>query len=306
MSNTKFAVVTCVAALLLASLAAQAFPPPGGGGGTGGGTIYYMTNEGLKTMNSDGSNQVLLPAGVGGEPSFALHGGFRWHLYTSNDELHAVRSDGVVAVQLTDSFDGIAVAGGLRWAKDNSATTLINEADSFVSYVGTDASGASAIYRAYVAFDAAGTPSLSGASQAVLAIPASDYDWSPSGTQVVYSVNNALYVSQIGGPTSLLTTGHQPEWSPSGAKFAFLKPDGIVSDLCTINPDGSGLATLVQARNHTFNWITYDSAHWSPGSTHLTYHRVGPPGSGIWDIYRVGVNGGSTTFLTGGNPAAWR
>ncbi|HEY3243002.1 MAG TPA: hypothetical protein VGM03_06580 [Phycisphaerae bacterium] len=319
--SAPFAIFAGVPALLLPAAAATAYPPPSGGG-TGGGTIYYTYAGVLNTMNSDGSNKTPLPAGVSGEPSYAFHGttNDRWFLHVADGELYAVRGDAAMDVQLTDSFDGITVVSDVvpNWAKDNLVTTTINEADSFVSFLG-DAGGVEAIYRADTAFDSAGVPFLSSAAALVVAdLDILQFDWSPSGAQLAYSRSESgncgtvacpvINLHNVGGTTVFLTDGSQPAWSPSGAKIAF-RTNGVVGDIATINSDGSGQTTILQG--HAGRNISLYSPKWSPASTHLAYYRFGSFGSNIFDVYRATASGSSPTNLTAdlanvAQPVAWR
>jgi hypothetical protein len=312
---------------LSATGSAPAFPPSSSGG-TGGGTIYYTYAGVLNTMNSDGSNKAALPAGVLGEPSYALHGpaSDRWFLHIANGELYAVRGDAAIDVQLTDALDGITVLGESStpsWAKNDPSTTTVNEADSFVSFVGTDGGDMEAIYVADVAFDAAGVPALTSAAEAVVLDPdINNFDWAPNGVQVAYARSATgncgtigcpqIYVYTVGGASYLLTDGSRVAWSPSGAKLAF-RTNGFIGDIATINPDGSGRVTI--ATGHAGQYITLNTPKWSPGSTHLIYHRSGGWGSNVSEVYRTSATGGGTanltsdlptTFVNPAVPVAWR
>ncbi|HEY3243813.1 MAG TPA: hypothetical protein VGM03_10720 [Phycisphaerae bacterium] len=303
---------------------ARAYPPPGSGG-TGGGTIYFTYASVMNTMNSDGSNKTPLPAGVSGEPSYALHGpaSDRWFLHITNGELYAVRGDAALDVQLTDELDGITVLGPSTWARNDPATALVNEADSFVSFVGTDGGGFEAVYRAYVVFDAGGVPALSTAPEAIVLDPdIFDFDWAPNGVQLAFAVNATgncgtigcplIYVYTVGGTSYLLTDGARVAWSPSGSKLAF-RTNGFIGDIATINPNGSGRTTI--ATGHSGQYISLNTPKWSPGSTHLVYYRGGGFGSNVSEVYRTSATGGGTANLTSDlntsftNPAlpvAWR
>ena len=115
------AAAALAAATIATGTALAGKPSAGGGGGsTGGGTIWFVTNDGAYTMNSDGSGKTIAPTvwGLGSRGyEFTTHGGHRWFLRRhpvsgaqydpkrSQQEYFAVRDDGAMNVQLTDQAD---------------------------------------------------------------------------------------------------------------------------------------------------------------------------------------------------------
>ncbi len=315
---------TAAAVMLLSAGLTLSAPPTTGG--TGGGTIYFENSPTFTTMNSDGSGKTPLPI-LGGEPSYALHGGRRWFLGTreiigttypngaTRHELFAYSDDGVTSVQLTTQSDLQADKGGgtTRWAM----------ADGMVSWIARrwDAGGNvvdGGIYSAAVAFDRV-TGNVLGLVQQPLdpLVPLalvlrndgsyfdgglspdiSSHDWAPDGLDIVHDRLNwdELWVADaVSGVTvRILATDHAnwPVWSPDGTRIAFQSSAGID----TIAPNGG-------SRNTIIKWApTYSvsSPRWSPTGSHLTYRwwdrRLLP--QGVFDIYRATAFGGGKTNLT--------
>jgi len=287
-----------LAAILVSATNAQSQPS---------GTIYFLYHSATYQMKSDGSAKTSLAAGVYGEPSQRLHGGHRWLAsINGNGQLKAQRDDGQAAAVLTDpSTDGITALQfnyGFPgpWAKDNPATTAVDEADSFASFLGKDANGNQAVYRVGIAFDTSGVPYRATTNPPELVFAdlfkdISDFDWSPDGLQAVYSRSQTIYIQSVGGSSRTLTSGWHAVWSPDGSKIAF-QSAASVSDILTILPNGSGLKTVARGRNGG-NFIQLSTPKWSPDSGYLIYLSSGSSNS-RFDIYRITATGGSPTNLT--------
>ena len=143
-------IIPAAASLLVIGVTASGAPPPQN---TGGGTIYYIgpcdgAQQGgtavMRTMNSDGSNNRQLGFGLFGNPSTALHGGYRWFLYhqpipdsyyldgTQRFELFALRSDydyqnnnnSTTRVQLTNDIDLQAQPWSTAWVSGDQTISI--------------------------------------------------------------------------------------------------------------------------------------------------------------------------------------
>lgn len=327
--------------VLLASPAVSAQGQGGGnGGGKGGGgggddltgTVYFTFEGSTWDMAPDGTGKIPFPAGVQGEPSYALHGDLgRWFLTVQNGELIAISQDGLVESPLTDPLDAVIVSGLPRWAKDDPETATVDEADTFVGYIGTDASGNQAIYRLAITWlldvpfeDAAPVEVLSESDIPGDTPVLAAFDWSPDGDRLLYQVNTVALGSSarflriknvVDGHTFVLAEGWQAEWSPDGSKIAFKDVQGS-GPIVTINPDGSNLQIVINAKNRTGVFVALPK--WAPTSTHLVYlqgpidfyHTKKDP-----HVYRVTVDGKNKTKLTDDletspfntvHPVAWR
>ena len=316
---------TAAAVMLLSADLTLSAPQKPSGGGTGGGTIYFENSPTFTTMNSDGSGKTPLPI-LGGEPSYALHGGRRWFLGTreiigatypngtTRHELFAYSDDGAANVQLTNQPDLQADSGGgtTRWTRTDGVVSWI--ARRWDPVTGMVVNGG--IYAAGVSFDANGVPGLveqplyplvplalvlsdnGSYFSGGLAPDISSHDWAPDGLYIVHDrLNRAeLWVADaaLGVTGRILATNHAdvPVWSPDGTRIAF----GSSAGIDTIAPNGG-------SRNTIIKWAptyTVFSPRWSPTGSHLTYvwwdRHVLPWGG--WDIYRVTANGGGKTNLT--------
>lgn len=311
--------------LLLAPLGARADHKPnhnpgggggggGGGGDCGGGTLYYRINQ-YWSMDCDGGNKTPLHPNVSGEPSRAVHGlnGDRWFLRASNGDLFAVRDVDGVEVQLTDDVSsGVAAGSAARWSKDDPATTAIDEADSFIAFVGTDEVGVEGIYTADVGFDAAGVPALAGPVELALEAAVVVFDLSPDAGAIVYtSTSWELIVADLAGGSLLIATGTDagpPSWSSDGSRIAFKIN---IENVYAVDPDGSNLTVLARRKPTASPYFP----DWSPTGSHLLYgyfdHRGSESGAGSLDIYRMTADGRGKTNLTEDRtdlevPVGWR
>ena len=309
--------------LWLAPLAASADHKPnhnpGGGGGGGGdcgsGTMYFVGQQ-LWSMSCDGSNKTALAADVGwsNDPSRALHGpdSNRWFLRASNGDLFAVRDVDGFEAQLTDVSSGVAAGSAARWSKDDPATSAVDEADSFIAFVGTDGSGVEGIYTAAVAFDADGIPSAGDVQLTLAVVGVVVFDLSPDAGAIVYvSSSWELIVADLAGGSSLIATGTDagaPSWAPDGSAIAFTIQNVGVA---TIRPDGSNLKILVRRKPRATPFFP----DFSPTGSHILYGYFDRSGSdspiGSLEIYRMTAEGRGKVNLTEDitelvNPVGWR
>jgi len=132
------------------------------------------------------------------------------------------------------------------------------------------------------------------------------YDWSPDLGSVAFCAAQTLWVidtdDETFTPLPLLTDTWlgQPRWSPvqptGRTQIAFLADTWRDCKVQVINPDGSGLRTLV-AGNHGKN--PNIPVLWSPHGTHLIYEMDVDGIGGIYCfVYRVAVDGSGNTALT--------
>ena len=146
------------------------------------------------------------------------------------------------------------------------------------------------------------------------------HDWSPDGTQIVYSAGG-IWVADayVKSPGYLLCyNGGAPVWSPvlddGTSLIAFRIGAWGDAEIRTISPDGSSETTIVTAgKNRT---IRGDGIDWSPMGTHLVYTLIHSKGcigcqNDSYNVYRVGADGSNSTNLTSGVKAdcfsvSWR
>jgi hypothetical protein len=284
-----------------------------------------MGQQGVWEMNADGSQKQMLldfvpsPA----EPSHDFHGGHRWFLDVSDITGTYPDGDpqrGLFAVD--DVGFEILLMGQADLEPFHSVRWTRHDSDAFVSFVAlrwdleegeVEEAG---IYIAQVAFDP-NSGDVSGIVQGSLTLLISSgsfvdengdtrpdirsHDWSPDGAAVVYDTPaDELFVEDLDGQSLLLTMerASQPAWCPDGSRIAFnlIPPNGGLSDIATIRPDGSNLTTIIRSRGgKKFRGVS--GARWSPTEAYLVYGSFG----GIFDpvdIYRATASGGSKSNLT--------
>lgn len=268
------------------------------------------------------------------EPSRITHDGFRWFLtlrqvdgiYPSEEprvELFAMSEDGVL-VQLTDAPNVQPAAMppeyyssgyGLTRAQPRWLAVGDNE-DAMISFLGRqwqeDGTWKHGIFVCPVSWD--GGPSAPPVATLQLPLPNEyyaairSYDWSPDLKSVAFCAFDVLTLWVIDTedpmftPQPLLTDYYLQclRWSPvqptGGSQIAFINGVGRNSELQVINPDGTGLRTLVVGN---VSRKLYHPVLWSPHGTHLTYEMGMDGVSGIyWFVYRVAADGSGHTALT--------
>lgn len=301
---------------------------PGGGGGVGGtdetptGTIYFLDFQDYISMNADGTSKTTLPvAGYWGlpfEPSDATHGGGRWFLYTSGRSLAARKDDGTNVILVAPGDDGdweAASDGKVRWVFDVEAAIAGDDGtDGLVSwYADRWIDGQivdSAVCVAPVVFDAStGDVKDIDLTSVVRYYDTSwDFDWSPDGTEFVFSARTApergelAVYDALNDSVSPLNVGNgiDPTWSPDGASIAFADRSDRIDHIVTVQLDGLVETTLATARRRNPLEGTYlYRPSWSPHNTYLLYTMGNTKGyKEEYDVWRVTADGKQSVNLT--------
>jgi Tol biopolymer transport system component len=274
------------------------------------GIIYFFLDNKLHTMAPDGSQTIMLPPNVAGQPSHALHAGHRWFLqhrevpgdpYPNQEprrEIFAVRGDGDerFTVQLTDRPDQNPVQHP-RWSRDPH-TGAVDGRISWGTHLWdrTTTNRTLAILAARLQFNDDGQViGLTDLSDEPLVTGAIDHDWLPDGTRLVYSQNRELRIRDIAtGQDTTLAPGREPAWSPDGQRIVFLSENRSIQ---VIRPDGSELETLVLKPKYpgviTFTlFITSRSGRPIPNTSSIS--GTMPPSAGIFTASRPGAEIRST------------
>jgi Tol biopolymer transport system component len=197
-----------------------------------------------------------------------------------NTQVYVMNADGSDQRVLTDRLTG---AGPAAWSPDGTHI-------AFVSSEGYGEPGGVFVMDA------------DGSNQRLVAEGnASDPNWSPDGSRIVYSLNTpdgrtvlAIVDLATGGVTQPLPDlpGEQsePVWSPDGATIAFEWSTASGAGLYLVAPDGSGLRRVADG----------SSPSWSPDGTWLAYtHFDDDTGPQIWIVAADGTGPHPVTSMAG-------
>jgi TolB protein len=200
-----------------------------------GGATPVLTTAEIYTANADGSNPVNLTNSVayeswpawsptGHEIAFARQNGF-------GSDIWRLNLDSGAEVKVIGFPDAVS---GLDWSPDGSKIAFERGSDIWV--VNPSGTGATNLTNF--------PPER----------PALNPSWSPDGERIAFAVNPTettnvfdIYVMNANGSgienvTSNALDERNPAWSPDGTKIAFASQEAC--DVGTINPDGTGRATL--------------------------------------------------------------
>ncbi len=269
-------------------------------------------------ININGSDVVLtinFGSTTGHKPGDPF--GDWWGIYvkkTQRRELFAVSGDGQDEVQLTDDSTVQPSPSGTvaRWATD------LDVVDGKVSYLaqrwGKDTQDKDVVveqglYAVEVNWDESGTPNAPTTvpTKLPVSVPMGHYDWSPDGSQIVYSADG-IWVADAyeEGPGDQLCDGYSPQWSPeldeSGSTLIAFAVAGKEIRTISPDPDGGPATTVVALGKNRTIWA--GRIYWSPMGTHLVYTRIqskassGSQYNDSYDAYRVGADGSNSTNLT--------
>jgi Tol biopolymer transport system component len=127
-------------------------------------------------------------------------------------------------------------------------------------------------------------------------VAATDYQfdtspsWAPDGTRLAFSRSGVLYLINADGSGLVSTgvSGTDPAWSPDGTQIAY----------GSINGGNDGLFVMdgtFTSRRLTTPVEADQMPRWSPTGTQLVFDRVE---SGVFQIYKIGVDGSGVTKLS--------
>lgn len=137
--------------------------------------------------------------------------------------------------------------------------------------------------------------------------------WSPDGTKIAFETerdgNFNIYVMNVdgSGQTALTTSEKQeiqPTWAPEGDKIAFISDDDAdgISDIFSVNSDGTGLEKILQATSNT--GMNIFDPEWSPDATQIAYQGFATNGAA--SIYIADLDAGTANKITSTEVSAYQ
>src|SRR5262245_34844923 len=235
-------VISALAMLVVAVGSASSAPA----GEPVNGRIVFATNDGMASVNPDGSGAWGLRfTRIGrGTPAWSPDGAAIAFTEAGGQGIFLMDPDGTAVRPL------VQVPGATNPAWSPDGTTIAFD-DGFRLYtVNRDGTGVAAVAE--------------GASPT----------WSPDGKRIAYAASGDIHVLELASRlTSRLTVwpgyDDQPAWSPSGSSIVFVSDrEGAVA-LYSMAPDGSGQTRVTRGP-------TYDTEPaWSPDGAEITFVRNG-------------------------------
>jgi Tol biopolymer transport system component len=192
---------------------------------------------------------------------------------SSASPLWSVNSDGTGLTQLTT--DG-AIDYRPTWSPDGSQIAFVSTRDGNAEIYVMNADGTN---QANITNSAANDNAPS---------------WSPSGSAILFdsdrdsAAGTAIYaMTAAGGSVTPLVAGYNPEWSPSGTRFLFLRASQIWI---------SESASASSVRQVTADPFFHFTPGWSPDESRLVYATSTTSNEEIWTINSA--DGDNATELT--------
>jgi TolB protein len=132
---------------------------------------------------------------------------------------------------------------------------------------------------------------------------ASNPDWSPGNTSLVFEMNNSIWTFNTFTQNSLRLTNFTSDWrarySPDGSKIAFYSTRDGQADIYVMNVDGTGQTRL------TDNPAWDTSPAWSPDGTKILFTSL-RDGPSTPALYLMNADGSNQTRVTTGSEGVWR
>ena len=247
----------------------------------GGATIAFERSVGptgvteIHLMNTDGSDQRRLTSGCCFEWS---PDGTKIAFYRPSGALWVIDADGSNSRRLAKGgAEGLNfLEPGLTWSPDGKQIAFVGPhtrlSDSAIYVVNPDGTGLARL----------SAPKNLAAD--------SDPDWSPDGTQIVYSRDGSTVIVMNADASAqrVLSRGElegwSPVWSPDGARIAFEGTERLRQfDLYVMQRDGSGRRNLTNTRSPNES-----DPRWSPDGRSVAFVSLRHPDP---DIHLIRADG---------------
>jgi Tol biopolymer transport system component len=188
-------------------------------------------NDGLRTMNVDGTDQRLLinPPNEAYTPRWSPDGR-KLVYYNFNSNIFTINADGTGVTQIP----GTGAGSEPDFSANGTKIVYRNNADLDIYTINTDGSGKTRLTN---------TPGVKEFQPR----------WSPDGTKILYYTETVgappqiLVMNADGTRSSTVISGNQiynPSWSPDGKKVVYAQLYGSPSEIFRVNLDGTGVSKL--------------------------------------------------------------
>ena len=280
------ALCSLLPAFLLPLLSRTAAAPPT----VTNGKIAFQTlrddNDGIFTMNPDGTGVTKISSAQGDDYPVSSPDGQKIAFLSNRSgsrEIYVMNPDGTGVTRLTNNT---ASEYSLIWSPDSSKIGFLSfeAAVTHLWKMNADGTGQTQLTP---------TPANWSARR--------DPVWSPDGTKIAYAgydqtanFNGLFLVNADGsGQTTLTNNGgdqdNNPSWSPDSSKVVFTRTAGGYSDIYRINADGTGLTRLTNTSTQNPNPV------WAPNGQKIAFLSYR---TGSLQVFTMNPDGSSQTQVS--------
>lgn len=253
------------------------------------GPILFVSDRDYRfqiyTMDPDGSNVIRITMN-GNFPSWSPDGSkiafLRYITADQTSHIFLMASNGTNLVQVTSGKAKVSSYSNLAWSPDG-----LEIAFSYSDGTGYD------IFTINV--DGSDLTNITN----TVGVSESDPDWSPDGSQIVFTsgiLKRLAFMNPDGsGVVTILQSGRTAAWSPDGSRIAFTDPSGSYH-IYTMNPDGTGVTQVTSTATGG------NGPRWSSDGLSLVF-TSGLAGTSNREVFVINVDGSNQTNIS--NHEAW-